>query len=97
MDPERAKDGCQQYGSLHIPFLSLWQSSIRSDSDPLDKIKPPSLVRIKPRSAQLKDWLNTEYRHERIALGLPRQGIHTSVNRTDGWLVTDDQAKENAS
>jgi hypothetical protein len=55
------------------------------------------LIGIKKGDTQLKYWLNTEHRYERIALALPMFPFHALENRVDAVQARDKQAKDEPS
>jgi hypothetical protein len=65
---------------------------VRLISHGSDKTKPPSVNDVKQPSPQLEDWLKTEHRHERIALGLP---VHPRGSQVNGVHTKYEQVKEN--
>jgi hypothetical protein len=52
------------------------------------------MIGIKKEDTQLKYWLNTEHRYERISLALPMFPFHTLENRIDAVRARDKQAKD---
>jgi hypothetical protein len=65
---------------------------VRSTSHGSDKTKPPSVNDIKQPNPQLEDWLKTEHRHERIALGLP---VHLRDSQINNVHTKNERIKEN--